>query len=93
MSMTYRKDLGLLALRMGAGGVLFAHGAQKLFGWFGGHGLEATGQAMEGMGFTPLAFLAAAEPVDLVTYRWAERDTGNDDARYARLAAARLPRA
>ncbi|MFC0598519.1 DoxX family protein [Streptomyces palmae] len=61
MSMTYRKDLGLLALRMGAGGVLFAHGAQKLFGWFGGHGLEATGQAMEGMGFTPgrLSALAA----------------------------------
>ncbi|TGB07858.1 asparagine synthase-related protein [Streptomyces palmae] len=46
-----------------------------------------------GMDSTTLAFLAAAEPVDLVTYRWAERDTGNDDARYARLAAARLPRA
>lgn len=53
MTMTYRKDLGLLALRLGTGGVLFAHGAQKLFGWFGGHGLEATGQAMEQMGFTP----------------------------------------
>jgi putative oxidoreductase len=48
-----RRDLGLLVLRAGAGGVLFAHGAQKLFGWFGGHGLEGTREAMEYMGFTP----------------------------------------
>lgn len=48
-----RTDLGLLALRAGVGGTLFAHGAQKLFGWFGGYGLEATGGAMESMGFTP----------------------------------------
>ncbi|WUD76730.1 DoxX family protein [Streptomyces sp. NBC_00510] len=48
-----RKDLGLLALRLGTGSVLFAHGAQKLFGWFGGHGLEGTGEAMESMGFRP----------------------------------------
>jgi len=50
---TTRTDLGLLALRAGVGGTLFAHGAQKLFGWFGGYGLEATGGAMESMGFTP----------------------------------------
>jgi putative oxidoreductase len=48
-----RTDLGLLALRLGTGSVLFAHGAQKLFGWFGGGGLEATGQAMEQTGFRP----------------------------------------
>ncbi|SDO82380.1 DoxX family protein [Actinacidiphila guanduensis] len=48
-----RKDLGLLALRLGAGSVLFAHGAQKLFGWFGGGGLDATAGAMEHMGFRP----------------------------------------
>ncbi|MEC4017883.1 DoxX family protein [Streptomyces sp. H27-D2] len=53
MASSCRKDLGLLALRVGTGGVLFAHGAQKLFGWFGGHGLEATGAAMEAMGFVP----------------------------------------
>ncbi|MFH8367674.1 DoxX family protein [Streptomyces sp. NPDC018031] len=53
MSMTFRTDLGLLALRLGTGGVLFAHGAQKLFGWFGGHGLDGTAHAMEHMGFTP----------------------------------------
>ncbi|MDT3395561.1 DoxX family membrane protein [Streptomyces sp. B1866] len=53
MPLKHRQDLGLLALRASTGGVLFAHGAQKLFGWFGGHGLAATGQAMEQMGFVP----------------------------------------
>ncbi|MFC5906852.1 DoxX family protein [Streptacidiphilus monticola] len=48
-----RKDFGLLVLRLGTGGVLFAHGAQKLFGWFGGGGLEGTEQAMKAMGFEP----------------------------------------
>lgn len=48
-----RSDLGLLLLRLGTGGVLAAHGAQKLFGWFGGGGLEGTGAAMEAMGYTP----------------------------------------
>ena len=53
MSRLNRKDLGLLALRLATGGVLVAHGTQKLFGWFGGGGLDATAQAMEHMGFTP----------------------------------------
>jgi putative oxidoreductase len=35
-------DLGLLILRVAFGGLLFAHGAQKLFGWFGGPGLSGT---------------------------------------------------
>jgi putative oxidoreductase len=53
MASVYRKDLGLLALRLGAGSVLFSHGAQKLFGWFDGSGLDATAGAMEHMGFRP----------------------------------------
>ena len=44
-------DVGLLALRLGVGGALAAHGAQKLFGWFGGYGPSATGQWMDSMGF------------------------------------------
>ncbi|EKX69347.1 DoxX family membrane protein [Streptomyces ipomoeae] len=48
-----RRDLGLLLLRLGAGGVLAAHGTQKLFGWFGGGGIEGTGKFMESVGYTP----------------------------------------
>ncbi|MGW0753306.1 DoxX family protein [Streptomyces sp. NPDC002587] len=53
MSRINRRDLALLALRAGTGAVLIAHGTQKLFGWFGGAGLEGTAAAMEHMGFRP----------------------------------------
>ncbi|MDH6138948.1 MULTISPECIES: DoxX family protein [Kitasatospora] len=53
MGCVNRKDLGLLVLRAAVGGVLFSHGTQKLFGWFGGGGLEGTAKAMESMGFKP----------------------------------------
>ena len=42
-----------LALRIPVGLIFMAHGAQKLFGWFGGYGLEATGQWMESIGLAP----------------------------------------
>ena len=35
-------DVGVLVLRLVVGGVMFGHGAQKLFGWFGGYGLAGT---------------------------------------------------
>src|SRR5260370_2304440 len=47
------RDLGLLAIRIAVGGILVAHGAQKLFGWFGGAGLERTGATFERFGFRP----------------------------------------
>ncbi|GAB7193238.1 DoxX family membrane protein [Kineococcus sp. NUM-3379] len=53
MSDRRSKDLGLLALRLGVGGTLVAHGAQKLFGAFGGGGIEGTAGAMHAMGFRP----------------------------------------
>ncbi|MDQ8703582.1 DoxX family membrane protein [Streptomyces sp. LHD-70] len=53
MGFLNRKDLGLLAIRLGTGGVLVAHGTQKLFGWFGGGGIDGTAQGMEAMGFRP----------------------------------------
>jgi putative oxidoreductase len=53
MSNTWQENAGLLALRAGVGGVLVAHGVQKLFGWFGGHGLTDTGDAFEQIGFQP----------------------------------------
>jgi putative oxidoreductase len=45
-------DFGLLAIRLGVGSALVAHGTQKLFGWFGGYGPDGTGQWMSSMGFT-----------------------------------------
>jgi putative oxidoreductase len=42
-----------LALRIPIGIIFMAHGAQKLFGWFGGYGLEATGGWMESIGLAP----------------------------------------
>ena len=44
-------DAGLLALRLGVGSAIAAHGAQKLFGWFGGYGPDGTGQWMDSLGF------------------------------------------
>jgi putative oxidoreductase len=46
-------DLGLLILRMIVGVTLAAHGSQKLFGWFGGHGIAGTGAFLEKLGFRP----------------------------------------
>lgn len=49
---------GALALRIPVGIIFIAHGAQKLFGAFGGYGLEGTGQWMESIGLAP-GFLMA----------------------------------
>lgn len=53
MTCLSRSDLGLLVLRVGTGAVLAAHGSQKLFGWFGGGGVEGTAAGMGAMGFHP----------------------------------------
>ncbi|UJA20792.1 DoxX family protein [Thermoleophilia bacterium SCSIO 60948] len=45
--------LGRLIARVVIGALFFGHGAQKLFGWFGGGGLDGTGQFMESLGFKP----------------------------------------
>jgi putative oxidoreductase len=46
-------DTGLLILRLTVGLTLAAHGTQKLFGWFGGSGLDGTGKSLEQLGFLP----------------------------------------
>ena len=48
-----RAGAAALALRVPVGIIFIAHGAQKLFGLFGGYGLEGTGQWMESIGLTP----------------------------------------
>jgi putative oxidoreductase len=52
-----------VALRIPVGIIFAAHGAQKLFGWFGGYGLEGTGQWMASIGLAPgylMALLAGS---------------------------------
>ena len=53
-------DTGLdtLPLRVGAGAIFAAHGAQKLFGWFGGYGLEGTAGWMASIGLEPGMLMA-----------------------------------
>src|SRR3954468_2484267 len=46
-------DLGRNALRFFIGPLLVGHGTQKLFGWFGGHGVEGTGGFFESLGLKP----------------------------------------
>ncbi len=48
-----------LALRLPLGIIFAAHGSQKLFGWFGGYGLEGTGQWMASIGLEPGVLMAA----------------------------------
>jgi putative oxidoreductase len=45
--------IGLLIIRVVVGLVLAGHGTQKLFGWWGGHGLEATGRFFHAIGHRP----------------------------------------
>ena len=49
-----------LVVRVALGVVFVAHGGQKVFGWFGGHGLRATIGAFKGMGVPPTAAALAA---------------------------------
>lgn len=46
-------SLAPLALRLAGGAIFVAHGAQKLFGAFGGYGLEGTGQFFDSVGLSP----------------------------------------
>ena len=46
-------DIGILILRLVVGLIMTAHGAQKLFGWFGGGGIEGTTGFLKSLGFTP----------------------------------------
>lgn len=51
---------GLLLIRLVVGMLLVGHGAQKLFGWFGGYGPKGTGGWMESIGIKPGVFMAVS---------------------------------
>jgi putative oxidoreductase len=50
--------LGLLLVRVVVGLLFVGHGAQKLFGWFGGYGPKGTGGWMESIGIKPGVLMA-----------------------------------
>src|SRR5574341_63142 len=52
-------DLGIFTLRVVIGLLFIGHGAQKLFGWFGGKGLQATAQGYESLHLQPAKLWAA----------------------------------
>lgn len=53
-------DLGFLFARVLIGLLIASHGVQKLFGWFGGHGLRGTGEFFGQLGFRPGRLFATA---------------------------------
>ncbi len=53
-------SLGLLVIRVAIGLLFVGHGAQKLFGSFGGHGPEGTGAFFESQGMRPGRLMAVA---------------------------------
>lgn len=59
-------DIAFLIVRLIVGLALAAHGAQKLFGWFGGPGLRGTAGALKTSAFVPESCLrgwpASARP-------------------------------
>jgi putative oxidoreductase len=52
-------SLALLVIRLALGTIMFAHGAQKLLGWFGGPGVDGTLGFMGQMGIPALLAWAA----------------------------------
>lgn len=56
---TASADFGLLLMRLVIGGIFMAHGSQKVFGWFGGVGLDGFAEQLDGFGFTETDVLAA----------------------------------
>ncbi|RMI33294.1 DoxX family protein [Nocardia stercoris] len=60
---TRTHDLGVLVLRVIVGGIMAVHGTQKLFGWFGGHGLDGAATGFAAMGYPAAKAMATLAAV------------------------------
>jgi putative oxidoreductase len=60
-------ELGLLVLRVVVGALFVGHGAQKLFGLFGGHGVSGTADFFDQIGLRPARVHAVASGTAEVT--------------------------
>lgn len=85
-------DIAILLIRVGIGATLAAHGAQKLFGWFQGHGIARTAGFLESLGsalarptpgLAPRRLGPCRRPVDT---RGRHRGRGGDGGRHSRRA-------
>ncbi|GAA2376829.1 DoxX family protein [Streptomyces cuspidosporus] len=56
-------DVGLLVIRLGVGLIIAARGAQHLFGWWGGLGIDNTARAFEKFGYPAAKFMAGVAGV------------------------------
>lgn len=60
-------DMAVLIFRLILGAILFAHAAQKLFGWFGGNGLRRQATLFESLGLKPgIPMVAMAGTLELL---------------------------
>jgi putative oxidoreductase len=59
--------IGLFLIQIVVGGLVFAHGAQKLLGWFGGFGIEGTAGYMESIGLRHGRLMAASAGIVEIT--------------------------
>src|SRR5579863_1813141 len=65
-------DLGLLIIRVVFGLLMIGHGTQKLFGWFGGYGLNGSSGFVASRGFAPAKFWTATGSLSesVVGFHW-----------------------
>src|SRR5690348_7378368 len=59
--------IGLFLIQLTVGALVFGHGAQKLFGWFGGFGVAGTAGYMESIGLRHGRLMAASAGIVEVT--------------------------
>jgi putative oxidoreductase len=65
--MTHYASTGLLILRLDVAIVMFFHGTQKLFGWWGGDGLDGAERFFASQGFRPPRLMAVVASVTETT--------------------------